>query len=477
MISKMLLSITRISIVLFVLTLHTSDYPNAANAVAIEASLDSHLKFELVGESNKISFSEIVTNGNYAYIDPIADIGGVSVVDVSSPSAVSVIGTLYNIYAIELAVAGNYAYILDPSVGLQIMEISSNQAVLSKIGSYDLEETIWDGDMAIASNYAYIVNFDIYNTTSILHVIDISNPVSPFEAGSYNYLEGADSVYVDGNYAYVGGNGVFRVIDVSDPTFLSVVGFVNVPYSDHTTDVVVNKGYAYFTDDLGLHVIDVSNPVSPVEVGFYDTSSCLIEKLVVVGYYAYIANGCGLKIMDISSPHHLSEVGFYDGIYPIAIAVSGTYVYLSDDTRMVILHVIPPTYLPLIRNNYSIYFQGQWEREDNDDSSHANGALRFGQSYYGYHDDSNDYFGIYLPTGGRITADLTSQQDIKDGNGYYVTQLLLLDSNGRRLTYDDGPAAHLSYTASAGGWYYVRVFTNPDYLDSTKQYALQVSYP
>ena len=52
--------------------------------------------------------------------------------------------------------------------------------------------------------------------------------------------------------------------------------------------------------------------------------------------------------------------------------------------------------LPLVLQGYMPYFEGPWEREDNDRASQANGPLRSGQDYYGYPDDAFDYFYLSL---------------------------------------------------------------------------------
>src|SRR5262245_37577714 len=61
-------------------------------------------------------------------------------------------------------------------------------------------------------------------------------------------------------------------------------------------------------------------------------------------------------------------------------------------------------YLPYITRNDMAYFEGPWESEPNDDRYHANGPLRSGRIYYGYPDNKNDFFSIYLSSGSSIFA-------------------------------------------------------------------------
>ncbi len=63
----------------------------------------------------------------------------------------------------------------------------------------------------VSGSYAYVAD-----GTSGLQIIDVSNPVSPALAGSYDTPGYAHGVSVSGSYAYVadGGSGL-GIIDVS----------------------------------------------------------------------------------------------------------------------------------------------------------------------------------------------------------------------------------------------------------------------
>ena len=117
-----------------------------------------------------------------------------------------------------------------------------------------------------------------------------------------------------------------------------------------------------------------------------------------------------------------------------------------------------------------------WELEGNGDLAAANGPLLSGLEYYGLHNDQDDYFKVYLSGNGVIAAQLNSQLDAKDDNSNYVVQLQIKDSSGNLLDYAVGPNVGLEYTVAAG-WYYVRVFTVPEYVDAGKQYTLMVTFP
>jgi uncharacterized repeat protein (TIGR01451 family) len=129
-------------------------------------------------------------------------------------------------------------------------------------------------------------------------------------------------------------------------------------------------------------------------------------------------------------------------------------------------------YLPLTLGDYFAYFEGLWEKEENDSYLQANGPLRSGQDYYGYPDDEKDFYSVYMPTAGTISVDLDEHTGDK-------TQLFLY--YGPPVHEGDVGWAHedpykIDY-AGAAGWYYIYIYVPPGYRSNTTPYTLQVTYP
>jgi hypothetical protein len=85
------------------------------------------------------------------------------------------------------------------------------------------------------------------------------------------------SVYVQGNYAYIGEGVFLTILDVSVPSAPVRVGRVQLPglvagqLNSGAIQVVGNR--AYVAAELsGLHIVDVSNSAAPLLLGSYDTS-------------------------------------------------------------------------------------------------------------------------------------------------------------------------------------------------------------
>jgi hypothetical protein len=155
------------------------------------------------------------------------------------------------------------------------------------------------------------------------------------------------------------------------------------------------------------------------------------------------------------------------GTYTAIVTGTNTVDVAVAQTNVTVDYVY--VYVPLVLESYVSHFRGPWEVEDNDTASSANGPLASGQDYYGYPDDANDYFGVYMPEAGTLTIDLTSHV----GQGVQVQ--LFYQSTSVMVTYDWNPPYHIVYTGSAG-WYYVRIYTASGYTGATP-YTLRVTYP
>jgi hypothetical protein len=136
-------------------------------------------------------------------------------------------------------------------------------------------------------------------------------------------------------------------------------------------------------------------------------------------------------------------------------------------------------FIPFSYQDWVRYFTWPFEREDNDAAWQANGALTFGQQYIGYHNDEDDFFSVYLRAGSTLSIDLITEHLEQDDSGYYVVQLMLYYGSTapeNRVVRVFEPPYQIEYTGSAG-WYYVRIYTAPDYLDGSKEYQLTVNTP
>ncbi|MCA2701868.1 MAG: DUF4347 domain-containing protein [Microcystis sp. M179S2] len=264
--------------------------------------------------------------GNYAYV---ADFSlGLQIIDISNPTNPTLIGN-YDTSgsAMDVQIVGNYAYVADYASGLQIIDISNptNPTLTGNYSDWPLGSAY---GLEVVGNYAYVAS-DYQGLT----IIDISNPSNPTLIGNYDTSSRALEVQVIGNYAYVADyESGLQIIDVSNPENPTLKGNYDTP--GIASDVEVVGNYAYVADgwDGGLQIIDISNPTNPIFIGNYDTNS-VANDVEVVGNYAYVADDmAGLKIIDISNPTNPILIDYYDDFSTVAygVEVVGNYAYVAD---------------------------------------------------------------------------------------------------------------------------------------------------
>ncbi len=172
--------------------------------------------------------------------------------------------------------------------------------------------------------------------------------------GSANELDGANSVFIRGNYAYVVStvDDGLDIFDISDPSNPKEVGYLTdnaTTALDGAYSVYVQGNYAYvasYTDE-GLEIIDVSDPTNPTHVGaIFDDGVYNLKgahDVYVQGNYAYVASysSNALVVIDISNPNQPryvssildDEVGgtaqTLEGAS--AVYVQGNYAYVASE--------------------------------------------------------------------------------------------------------------------------------------------------
>jgi hypothetical protein len=219
-----------------------------------------------------------------------------TVVDISTPTAPTVVGTvhgtalnpqaLFGAYAV--AVSGNYAFVAsqgtlggqptspDTSAGsFAVIDLTapSSPTVVANIDNASLSGSLTDGldhatGISIDGNYAYVTAFSGKRLTPI----NISTPTSPVVETPLHdatNLSAPNDVATQGNYAYVAnqvnGGMEFTVVNISNPLAPTVAGTLTDPSLSGAYRVRVSGSLAYISANSASSVaaIDVSNPSAP----------------------------------------------------------------------------------------------------------------------------------------------------------------------------------------------------------------------
>jgi hypothetical protein len=254
----------------------------------------------------------IVVNGSYAYLANAGWVAGrnLQIFNISVPSSPTLVGFANNVpneAAYDVALQGNFAYLAHSSAGLRIINISNPSSPV-EVGSYATTGLAWG--VAVSGNYAYVGCTD-----GRLVIVNVSNPAFPTYVSSLVSCTGfgaaALGIAVRGDYAYLaGGSCGFRVIDISNKLNPRQVDSIPVPPSGNATDVFLVSQYAYVSvGNAGFYVIEVTNPLDVNLRGYYDTPDPgSVRSVFGVGNLAYLADERGgMQIIRVDLPVGVDE--------------------------------------------------------------------------------------------------------------------------------------------------------------------------
>jgi hypothetical protein len=236
----------------------------------------------------------------------------------------------------KVAVAGEYAYVLQGADGpagmfwgrLNVIDVS-NPETLIQVGSYKPD---WiTTDIVVISHTAYLTDgqceFGAAACWGGLHILDISQPSAPTQIGIYK-LEDIHSE---------------NPIGLGRSWFASGVAVTN------NLAYITGGPYGLPEGECGLRIVDVADAAKPKVIGKLQCkqdAGWSGQSIVVKDKYAYIAaSDAGLRIVDVSNPSAPTEIGYLTGIGKVwAVSVEGHLVYMAaDDAGLQVIDVSEPT--------------------------------------------------------------------------------------------------------------------------------------
>jgi hypothetical protein len=143
--------------------------------------------------------------------------------------------------------------------------------------------------------------------------------------------------------AYLGGFNYMKILNVKDSTNPVLLGEIRFP-SGIAHDIVVKDTLAYMADLLeGFRIIDVSDPSTPTEIGFCETPGWVLN-LWVQDTFAYIVDygflgnqNFALHIINVSDPFNPIIVSSYSDLwYPHDVWVEDTIAYVAGSALYII---------------------------------------------------------------------------------------------------------------------------------------------
>ena len=240
-------------------------------------------------DNNTIEINGVFVKDQIAYL--ACGLGGmedVLILDVSTTStpfllkAVDLpVAALINFtYSVDIFVSGNYAWVADPINGIHAIDITQpDQAAGVKL-------LILPGarDLMIADDYLYTA---IEGTG--IGIIDITDPLTPKEAGTYVYNGGEAAIRTTSNFVYVAYPATgFRVLDITDKT--NPIDNPSWVYSESGVTGIslgADENSLFITSEqTGMHKIDITDKANMQTIASYDTPADAVS-IDVSGSYIY----------------------------------------------------------------------------------------------------------------------------------------------------------------------------------------------
>lgn len=252
---------------------------------------------------------DVVAFGRYLFsINPSY---GLSIFNIGNPAAPVLVNTIYGMGGNKVAISGNYLFVASgyanilPSA-LKIIDFSLPTAPVL-VASLALPAPAID--VAISGNYAFVID-----QSSKLQVVDISKPAAPRQVSSLSFSTPAYGVAVSGTYAYVTTHddycddydycgpvpGQLNVVDVSNPLCPRIVSTVATPKAPEGIALSGRYVYSveasvdYSIDTCDFIVVDVGNPATPQVVAYHNIEQG--QGLAIAGGNIYVPVRNGMYI-------------------------------------------------------------------------------------------------------------------------------------------------------------------------------------
>jgi len=230
---------------------------------------------------------------------------------------------------------GIYAYVPDGSEGVKIINISNASGPVL-VGVYD------NPSGGARQVFAYEDVLYVGIDESGIDIVDVSDPANPVLVGqspipSYA-IRGIDvsdgHLYALASYPL---NQMY-IFDISDPLHPITKGTYDIEYPN---GIFVAGNIAYVVSDAGLGILDVSDPSNISLIGGYATPDWA-KKVYVVGNTALVSvNLSGLLALDVSDPANVTMLQSIDTPgRAYDIAVSNGYIFLADVYSLIIFRML-----------------------------------------------------------------------------------------------------------------------------------------
>jgi len=326
----------------------------AALALGIgQALAQDSLGVKCVGRAFVGPNSGVEVVGDFAYL-PVSQ-QGMRIYDVSDAGRPHEIGFYYAPGpGFDAAIHEGKAYLTasDTTQGWTALHVIDISDPYHPTGQVQYRVPAIAGRVVISRDYLY------WPASDTFRILNISDPNHPRLAGSYlNY--GSNDFAASQFYGYLAGWRQLSVLDISNPGEPEILGTIET--RGVANSVALNGAFAYVTDaNTGLEIIRIGNPHNPISVGFLDVPAHPF-RVASLGYHVFVIDAeDGLYVIDAadsSQPHIVGNYMTPRGL--TGICVKEDFAYVTDNDSLYILDCseamsVQPAGTPVLPNRVTL---------------------------------------------------------------------------------------------------------------------------
>lgn len=307
------------------------------------------------GSGNDIwGWTDPLTGKEYALMGRSS---GTAFVDISDPVNPVYVGNLpthtSNSSWRDIKVYADYAFVVSEAGGhgMQVFDLTRLRGVVSPPITFT-ENAHYSGfggahNIVINTDTGYAYAVGTSTCGGGLHMINISNPLVPTNAGCFSadgythdaqcvVYNGPDSAHQGDEICFNANEDTLTIVDVTNkatPIQLSRTGYANDAYT-HQVWITEDQTHLLLDDELDeldygfstrTYIWDIADLDAPSLLGYYSgTTAAIDHNLYIKDGLAYESNyRAGLQILDIAdiANANLSQVAFFD-VYPTSNSAS-----------------------------------------------------------------------------------------------------------------------------------------------------------
>jgi hypothetical protein len=289
----------------------------------------------------------IATSGDYVYV--ATGLNRMDILNVSNPSNPQLVAShetsefpLYSrIY--WMAIVGNRAFLAAGRKGFEILDISNPTSPIYIGGKTNTGLT--------SASRVMVIGERAYLKGDNLVIIDVQQPTAPRLLANYSPYVADMFVQEDVLYT-VEAEGGLHILDISIPTHPKTIGQYDT--SGESYGVTVQDSIAYVADgSVGLLMLDVTNPADIKLLGRYvydEATMGLAASVQVSGTIAYVADTqrddgpTGLRMIDVANPTTPELLGYYATSSSVLnILLEGDKAFVSTQRHgILVLNIYDP---------------------------------------------------------------------------------------------------------------------------------------